>query len=93
MIIDIDKDGDGNDSENGISKRRRHEIPPVLINSPVLVKIVRFLEYCKQEPSEFVMHFGLICYSRCESIEHLLTIKMIVSSANNHPALYIFKNR
>ena len=44
-IIEIDKDGDGNDSENGIDKRRRHEIPLVLINMPVLAKIVRFLEY------------------------------------------------
>jgi hypothetical protein len=31
-IIDIDKDGDGNDSENGIDERRRHEIPLVSIN-------------------------------------------------------------
>ena len=92
-IIEIDKDGDGNDSENGINERRRHEIPLVLINTPVLAKIVRFLEYYKQEPSEIAMCFGLICCSRCESVEHLLTIKMIVSSANNHPALYIFENR
>ena len=28
-IIEIDKDGDGNDSENGIDERRRHEIPLV----------------------------------------------------------------
>jgi hypothetical protein len=91
-MIEIDKDGDGNDIENGIDERRRNEIPLVSINTPVLAKIVRFLEYYKQEPSEFVMCFGLICYSRCESIEHLLTIKMNVSSANNHPALYIFKN-
>ena len=55
MIIDIDKDRDGNDSENGIDERRRHEIPLVSINSPVLAKIVTFLEDYKQEPSEFVM--------------------------------------
>ena len=85
-IIEIDKDGDGNDSENGIDKRRRHEIPLVLINTPVLEKIVRFLEYYKQEPSEFVMCVGLICYSIRESVENLFTIKMIVLSANNHPA-------
>ena len=79
-------------SENGIDKRRRHEIPLVSINSSVLAKIVRFLEYYKREPSEIVMCFGLICYSRRESVEHILTIKMIVLNANNHPALYIFKN-
>ena len=92
-IIEIDKDGDGNDSENGINERRRHEIPLMLINPPFLAKIVSFLEYCKQEPSEFVMCFGLICYARRESIEHLLTIMMIISSVNNHPALYVFENR
>ena len=43
MIIEINKDGDGNDGENGIDKRRRHEIPLVFINSPVLAKTVRFL--------------------------------------------------
>ena len=86
-IIGINKDGDGNDSENGINGRRRHEIPLLSINMPILANIVRFLEYYKQEPSEFVMCFGLICYSRCEPIEHLLTIQMIMSSANNHPAL------
>ncbi len=91
-IIEIDKDGDGNDSENGINERRRHEIPLVSINTPLLAKIVRFLECNKQEPSEFVMCFGLICYSIRESVENLLTIKMIVSSANNHPTPYIFKN-
>ena len=93
MIIDMDKDGDCNYIENGTNERRRHEIPLVLINSPMLAKIVRFLEYYKQELSEFVVCFGLICYSRCESVENILTIKMIVSSVNNHPALYIFKNR
>jgi hypothetical protein len=61
-------------------------------NSPMLARIVRFLEYYKQEPSEFVMCFDLICYSRRESFEHLFTIKMTLSSANNHPTLYIFKN-
>ena len=91
-IIEVDKDGDDNDSENDIDERRRNEIPLVSINTPMLAKIVRFLEYYKQEPSEFVMCFGLICYSRHESVEHLLTIK-IVSSANNHPTLYIFENR
>ncbi len=45
-IIEIDKDGDGNDSENGIDERRRHEIPLMSI-----ITIVRFLEYYKQEPS------------------------------------------
>ena len=93
MIIEIDKDWDGNDNENGINKRRRHEIPLVSINIPIFAKIVRFLKYNKQDPSEFVMCFGLICHSRCESVEHLLMIKMIVSSENNHLALYIFKNR
>ena len=65
MIIDINKDGDGNDNENGINKRRRHEIPLMSINSPVLAEIVRFLEYYNQEPSEFVTCFGFICHSRC----------------------------
>ena len=59
-IIEIDKDG--NDSEHGVNERRRYEILLVLINTPVLAKIVRFLEYYKQEPSEFVMCVGLICY-------------------------------
>ena len=36
MIIGFNKDGGGNDSENGIDKRRRHEIQLVLINSPML---------------------------------------------------------
>ncbi len=89
-IIEIDKDGDGNDSENGINERRKHEIPLVSINLPVLAKIVTFSEYYKQEPSEFVMCFGLIFFKTC--VENLLTIKMIVSSANNHPTPYIFKN-
>jgi hypothetical protein len=92
MIIDIDEDGDGNDSENGINKRRRHVIPLVLINLSVLAIIVIFFQCYKQEPSEFVMCFELICYSRRKSVEHLLTIRMIVSSANNHDALYIFEN-
>ncbi len=35
-IIEIDKDGDGNDSENVIDERRRHEIPLVSINTPLL---------------------------------------------------------
>ncbi len=39
MIIEIEKDGNGNDSENGINKRRRHEIPLVLINTPLLAKL------------------------------------------------------
>ena len=42
MIIEIDKDGVCNDSENAIVKRRKHEIPLVSINMPVLAKIVRF---------------------------------------------------
>ena len=92
-IIGIDKDRDGNDSENGINKMRKHEIPLVLIDLPMLAIIVKIFEYYKQEPSEFDMCFGLICYSRRESVEHLLTIKMIVSSVNNHHALYIFENR
>ena len=37
-IIGIDEDGDGNDNENGIDERRRHEIPLVSIYSPVLTK-------------------------------------------------------
>ena len=57
MIIEIDKDGDDNDSENVINEWRRHEIPLVSINTPMLAKNVRFLES--------VMCFGLICYSRC----------------------------
>ncbi len=54
-MIEIDKDGDGNDIEKGIDEMRKNEIPLVSINTPVLVKIVRLLEYYKQEPSEFVM--------------------------------------
>jgi len=54
-IIEIDKDGDGNDSENGVDERRRHEIPLVSINTLALAKMVRFLEYYTQEPSEFVI--------------------------------------
>ena len=39
MIIEIDKDGDGNDSENDINKRRPHTIPLVSINLPMLAKM------------------------------------------------------
>jgi hypothetical protein len=38
-IIEIDKDGGGNDSKNGINERRRHEIPLATINTPVLAKM------------------------------------------------------
>ena len=74
-IIEIDKDRDGNDSENGIDKRRKHEIPLMSNNMLVLAKIVRFFEYYKQEPSEFVVCFGLICYSRHESVETFLRLR------------------
>jgi hypothetical protein len=59
-IIGIDKEGNGNDCENGIKERRRHEIPLVSNNLPVLEKNARLLKYYKQEPSEFLMCFGLI---------------------------------
>ncbi len=44
MIIDIKEDGDGNDSENGINKMRKHEIPLVLIDLPMLAIIVKYFE-------------------------------------------------
>ncbi len=54
MMIEIDKDGDGNDIENGIDERRRNEIPLVSINTPVFAKIVRFLECNGKLPHEMV---------------------------------------
>ena len=55
MVLDTDEDGAGTEIENGIDRRRTHEIPLRLIKSPMLARIVRYLEYYKQEPSEFVM--------------------------------------
>ena len=55
MILDDYKDRDGTDIENGIDGGRTHEIPLHLIKSPILARIMRYLECYKQEPSEFVM--------------------------------------
>ena len=55
MVINDNEDQDGTDIKNGINRRRTHEIPLHSIKSPVLVRIMRYLEYYKQEPSEFVM--------------------------------------
>ena len=55
MILDDYEDRDGTDIKNGIDGRRTHEIPLHSIKSPVLARIVRYLECYKQEPSEFVM--------------------------------------
>ena len=55
MIPDDYEDPDGTDIKNGIDGRRTHEIPLHLIKLPVLVRMVRYLECYKQEPSEFVM--------------------------------------
>ena len=54
-VLDEDEDWDGTDIENGIDGRRTHEIPLHLIKLLMLARIVRHLEYYKQEPSEFVM--------------------------------------
>ena len=55
MILDDYEDWDGTDIKNGINGRRSNEIPLHLIKSPMLARIMRYLEYYKQEPSEFVM--------------------------------------
>ncbi len=55
MIIDKDEDRNGSDDENGINGKRRYEIPLSSIKSPVMARIVRYLEYYKEEPSEFAM--------------------------------------
>ena len=55
MILDDYEDRDGTDIENGIDGWRTHEIPLHSIKSPVLARIMRYLECYKQEPSEFVM--------------------------------------
>jgi hypothetical protein len=55
MVLDNDEDGGGIEIENGIDGRRTHEIPLRSIKSPVLARIVRYLERYTQEPCEFVM--------------------------------------
>ena len=55
MVLDNDEDGGGTEIKNGIDGRRTDEIPLRTIKSTVLARIVRYLEYYKQEPSEFVM--------------------------------------
>ena len=74
MVLDDYDDRDGTDIENGIDGRRTHEIPLHLIKLLMLARIVRYLEYYKEEPSEFVMSFSMSCYSRHESFEHLFMI-------------------
>ena len=93
MIIEECENEDGSDVKNDNNGRKPIVIPLTSIKSPVLARIMRYLEHYKQEPSGFAMWFGLSCYSTCESLEFFLTIKVILSSANNQHPLYIFKNR
>jgi hypothetical protein len=55
MVLDDDEDQDGTDIKNVIDRRRTHETSLHSIKSPLLARFVRYLEYYKQEPSEFVM--------------------------------------
>ena len=54
IIEECEKDYDS-DVENDINGRKPIVIPLTLIKSPVLARIVRYLEHYKQEPSEFAM--------------------------------------
>ena len=53
-VLDDDEEWDGTDIKNVIDRRRTHKIPLHLIKSPVLVRIGGYLDYYKEEPSEFV---------------------------------------
>ena len=54
IIEEREKDYDSDD-ENDINGRKPIVIPLTSIKSPVLARIVRYLEHYKQEPSEFAM--------------------------------------
>ena len=54
FIEEREKDYDA-DVENDINRRIPIVIPLTSIKSPMLARIVRYLEHYKQEPSEFAM--------------------------------------
>ncbi len=93
MIIEEHEKDYDSDVKNDINRRKPIVIPLASIKSPVLARIVQYLQHYKQEPSEFAMWFGLSCYSTLESLELFLTIEVIVSSASDHHPLYIFEHR
>ena len=55
MIIEEREKDYASDDDNDINGRKPIVIPLTLIKSPVLARIVRYLEHYKQEPSEFAM--------------------------------------
>jgi hypothetical protein len=54
ILEEREKDYDSDD-DNDINGRKPIVIPLTSIKSPVLARIVRYLEHYKQEPSEFAM--------------------------------------
>ena len=55
MIIEEHEKDYASDDDNDINGRKPIVIPLTSIKSPVLARIVRYLEHYKQEPSEFAM--------------------------------------
>ena len=55
MIIEERENYYDSDVKNDINGRKPIVIPLTSIKSPVLARIVRYLEHYKQEPSEFAM--------------------------------------
>ena len=55
MILEESEKDSDSDDDNDINGRKPIVIPLTLIKSPVLARIVRYLEHYKQEPSEFAM--------------------------------------
>ena len=58
------EDGGDTDQNNGNGGEVVHEIPLYAINSFVLAEIVKYMEYYKQDPSEFFPTFCLRQYYR-----------------------------
>jgi hypothetical protein len=54
ILEEREKDYDSDD-DNDTNGRKPIVIPLTSIKSPVLARIVRYLEHYKQEPSEFAM--------------------------------------
>ena len=55
MIIEEHEKDYDSDDDNDINGRKPIVIPLTSIKSPVLARIVRYLEHYKQEPSEFAL--------------------------------------
>ena len=51
------EDGGDTDQDNGNGGEVGHEIPLYMINSVVSAEIVKYMEYYKQDPSEFFPTF------------------------------------